>query len=326
MRLCVMVFLGACVVPLASAAQNTVEVAGRSADAALDQARLTAGFQALESACFSCHSPDASAGNRVAPPMAAIKKHYIQPGTSYKAFRDRLVSFVQDPSAENARMPGAIDRFGLMPKMPFDQVMVEEIAYYIYHSALEAPGWFEQHFQAEQQQRRRLGQSTLVTDADYLRRGREVAMRAKSTLGSSLKQAISAGGPVAAIDFCHDNAIPLTEGAAAEQGVAVRRVSDRPRNPANAATAAELAYMATARSALAAGTEPAPAVQRVKHEVVAYYPIVTNGLCLQCHGRPGVELQAETQAALRARYPDDQAVGYGVNELRGIFVVSMPAQ
>ena len=84
--------------------------------------------------------------------------------------------------------------------------------------------------------------------------------------------------------------------------------------------------MATARSALAAGTEPAPAVQRVKHEVVAYYPIVTNGLCLQCHGRPGVELQAETQAALRARYPDDQAVGYGVNELRGIFVVSMPAQ
>ena len=169
-------------------------------------------------------------------------------------------------------------------------------------------------------------QPTPVTDADYLRWGKAVAMTAQSTLGTNLQQAISAGGPVAAIDFCHDKAIPLTEGAAEEPGVAVRRVSDRPRNPANAANAEELAYMATVRSALAAGTEPAPAVRRVEDGAVAYYPILTNGLCLQCHGRPGVELQAETQAALQARYPDDQAVGYGVNELRGIFVVSMPAQ
>jgi len=319
------VCLAALIGPLAVVERAVSADAPQVEGAALDQVRLTAGFQALESACFSCHSPDAAAGNRVAPPMAAIKQHYVQADTAYTEFSRDLAAFVQDPSAENTRMPGAINRFGLMPKLSFDPAMLEDIAYYIYHSPLEAPSWYAQHFQVEQQKRRRVGRPALVTDADYLRHGREIALRAKATLGSNLKQAISAGGTVAAIDFCHTNAIPLTEGASAGQDALVRRVSDRPRNPANVANSSELAYITEAKSALAAGTEPQPAVHRVDGEVVAYYPIVTNGMCLQCHGRPGQALDAATHSALQDRYPEDQATGYGADELRGIFVVSMDA-
>ena len=44
---------------------------------------------------------------------------------------------------------------------------------------------------------------------------------------------------------------------------------------------------------------------------------------LQCHGSNGNNISGDTAAALHALYPGDQARGYGLNELRGAFVVSM---
>ena len=165
--------------------------------------------------------------------------------------------------------------------------------------------------------------ATTPVDADYLRYGKETAMSAKAALGSQLKQAINAGGTVFAIDFCQVNAIPITSRTAVEYNASLKRVSDLPRNPGNAASEVELEYIAATKAALATGKEPSPRLQEIGGRMVAYYPIVTNGMCLQCHGTPGEELQADTGAALKARYPEDQAIGYGLNELRGLFVVSM---
>lgn len=107
----------------------------------LDENTMATGFQTLESACFSCHSPDAAPADRIAPPMAAIRHRYLMGNGSFEAFRRDLVNFVNDPSATNARMRGALNRFGLMPKLSFDDATLNAVAYYLYHTPMDRPGW-----------------------------------------------------------------------------------------------------------------------------------------------------------------------------------------
>lgn len=308
---------------LATAGQPNNQSGPQSRGLALDQNELAAGFRALESACFGCHSPNAAMDNRIAPPMATIKKHYIKRSTTFENFRDQLVDFVNDPSEKNAQMPGAIDKFGLMPQLSFDTAVSEQIAYYIYHSPLEAPDWFEQNYKSEQKRNQRMVPLQLTTNADYLRHGKEIALSTKAVLGSNLKQAISSGGALSAIAFCNENAVPITDRMSSELDASITRVSDRPRNADNAANENELAYITAATSSLAVGEQPKPAMTEIDGRMVGYYPIVTNGMCLQCHGTPGKEISDEALTAISARYPHDQAIGYGLNEARGIFVITM---
>jgi hypothetical protein len=51
---------------------------------------------------------------------------------------------------------------------------------------------------------------------------------------------------------------------------------------------------------------------------------ITNDLCLNCHGEPGQDITAETLRAINTHYPEDKAIGYRANQLRGIWVVEMP--
>lgn len=162
-----------------------------------------------------------------------------------------------------------------------------------------------------------------VTVDEFLSQGKHVALQARDALGGKLQQAMREGGPVAAIEFCKDNAQSISDDTAKKLNASVVRVSDRPRNPSNAANPEQLAYIVAARSSLAKGEQPSPAIFEKKGHMVGYYPIVTNGMCLQCHGTPGKEITQETSNVLSAKYPHDQAVGYRSNELRGIFVVTM---
>lgn len=294
--------------------------------ASLDQHRLAMGFRALESSCFGCHSPEMTTDSRVAPPMAAIKKHYVGPDTTFETFSRTFVEFVDNPTAANSQMPGAIETFGLMPQLSMEPEVVQQIAYYLFNTPLERPGWFQRDYGDEQRRHRASVKATLASDADYLRYGKEIAMRAKAALGSNLKGALNTGDTVSAIRFCEANAVPITRGISSEHGASVSRVSDRPRNPGNRANPREMQYIENAKAAQAKGDPLKPLVQQIDGHMVAYYPIVTNGMCLQCHGRLGSEISPETAAALHAKYPLDEATGYGANDIRGLFVVEMEQQ
>lgn len=158
---------------------------------------------------------------------------------------------------------------------------------------------------------------------DYRMQGLRAAMQTKGALGGELMKAMEAGGPENAVAFCNTRALPITRQMSSQLGMDVSRVSDQPRNPGNAADDEELAIIASFKEALARGQQPAPAVREHDEMVVGYYPIVTNGMCLKCHGVEGTDISPATQAAIDERYPDDQATGYGENELRGLFVVKM---
>jgi mono/diheme cytochrome c family protein len=112
---------------------------------------LVEGLQLMESNCYSCHSPSASQAVSSAPPMEGIKRHYIKEGTTQEEFTKELIAFVSNPSAEKAKMKRAVERFGVMSKMNFNEEKLTKIANYIYNSELEKPNWFEEHYKSEQE-------------------------------------------------------------------------------------------------------------------------------------------------------------------------------
>lgn len=286
-----------------------------SGTAEMTPINLTEGFQLTENNCFSCHSPNAAQGNRVAPPMEAIKKHYIDSLTTQSQFTADLLAFLNDPSEDLSIMPGAVRRFGLMPKMGFSEDQITKIASYIFNSELEKPDWFEKHYQEE---RRKYGGAVQLSPMET---GQGIAMKTKSVLGSNLLQAINSEGTEGALSFCSTRAIPLTDSMTVALNATVKRVSDKNRNPDNKANATELAYIEAAKTAISQGEKPKPLLNTVGNKLLGYYPIMTGQMCLQCHGEPETEILPNTLAKIQTLYPNDMAVGYDINELRGIWVI-----
>jgi hypothetical protein len=148
-------------------------------------------------------------------------------------------------------------------------------------------------------------------------------MATKAILGKNLIGAINEKGTAEAMSFCNTKAIHLTDSMAQNQGVAISRVSDQERNSNNKANAEELAYIKASKAKIRAGKKPSPQIVELANMVVGYYPIITNAMCLQCHGNIGANIGATTLAKLNTLYPNDQARGYGLDELRGIWVIEM---
>ena len=154
---------------------------------------------------------------------------------------------------------------------------------------------------------------------------REYAMEAQQALGQTLQKKIASEGAEAAIDFCSLRAIPITDSTARANGVRIQRVTDRPRNPSNRASDAETRLMAQIADSLGMGKGVAPS-RIVEGEATHYYfPILTNEMCMKCHGDPQTEISAEVLGRLQMQYPDDAAYPYEPNQLRGFWKISFNA-
>ncbi|GAB4116611.1 MAG: DUF3365 domain-containing protein [Acidobacteriota bacterium] len=161
--------------------------------------------------------------------------------------------------------------------------------------------------------------------------GRGIASALMERLGGELQAALREGGPVHAISICSERALPLTaEITQAHEGVSVKRVTSRYRNPANAPDPMEQLALQAFETAAAEGSPlPGPLVQKLRRNdgtVYRYYqPLRAATLCLTCHGAP--EQMPETlKAAIRERYPEDRAVGYKEGDFRGAIRVEFPVR
>ena len=280
----------------------------------------TKGRELMMSNCVTCHSPSATVDNRLAPPMFAIQRHYIEEGVSLEEFKTDLEAFLLHPSEVTSKMPGAVRKFGFMPKMGYSQEQISDVADYIYHTDMEAPDWFEEHYAAEHDGDASSADQEVL---DPTAKGLNYALATKSILGKNLMGQITAHGTEAALGFCNERAIHLTDSMSSAQEVKIKRVSDKPRNPDNRASAMEAAYILSLKQKMAEGEDPKPSSFRQDDRTIAYYPITTNAMCLQCHGVEGENITVEVKARIEDLYPADEATGYGVDELRGIWVVEM---
>jgi len=161
---------------------------------------------------------------------------------------------------------------------------------------------------------------------DYLEKGKAIAMATGDLLSKKLFTAINANGPENALEFCNIQALPITDSMATELHAKIKRVSDKYRNLHNAANNMELEYIKHAKLEIEKNGSAKPKLITSNEKMIAYYPIITNSLCLQCHGNIETDISKETKTAIQINYPEDKATGYDVNELRGIWVIEMGQQ
>lgn len=160
-------------------------------------------------------------------------------------------------------------------------------------------------------------------EINYLSDGKKIAGEAQAVLGKNLMNAINTKGTKYAVEFCNIEAMPLTDSMAKVLGASVKRVTDKPRNIKNQANEAEFNHIRKMKEAVQNGETPKPLIVEMNGKMVGYYGIVTNDMCLKCHGDKEVTIEPETFKKIKALYPSDKATGYGVNELRGMWVVEM---
>ena len=161
------------------------------------------------------------------------------------------------------------------------------------------------------------------TENDYRAIGKNAATQAQSVLAKNLVNAIQKAGTEYAIEFCNTTAIHLTDSMAHSLNAGIRRVTDKPRNPRNQANENERTYIRVLKDKMNKGDSLVAKMTAMNGKMVGYYPIVTNAMCLQCHGNKDTDITSATYEKIKKLYPSDKATGYRENEVRGLWVVEM---
>jgi hypothetical protein len=159
---------------------------------------------------------------------------------------------------------------------------------------------------------------TASTEETEFARGAELL----APLKKELQQALVSGmqkGPLSAISVCKDKA-PAIANSLSIEGVEMGRTSHRLRNPANSARD----WVDTVLNAyLREDSDRAPELVTLPNGRLGYVePIVVQSVCLACHGK---SLAPDVAAQIKEAYPQDEATGFDVGDLRGVFWVEYPA-
>jgi len=146
------------------------------------------------------------------------------------------------------------------------------------------------------------------------------------TLKGELEAAMKAGGPISAVAVCKERAPTIAADLAKGSGWEVKRASLKPRNQALDTPDAwegevltrfeERKAAGEAADTLAFGAVVDDAGTKRFRFMKA---IPTAEICLVCHGK-GID--PAVAKALDAAYPQDQARGYAIGDIRGAFSVS----
>jgi cytochrome c553 len=296
------------------------------------------GKKLLETYCYICHNPTMPEDQgRIAPPMVAIKYHYINDDTTKEEFIKQIVDYTANPTEEKAKLFGAVRRFGVMPKQQFPEGVIEKIADYMFDNDIEEPDWFQDHMKGKgpgnrngkrqgfgngkrkgHQNDKNFGNTNNSKSAEDI--GLEYALSTKKILGQNLMGTIQKEGTLAALNFCNIQAIPLTDSMATKHNANIKRVSDKPRNPDNKANSEELTYINQYKKQVSLNLEVKPTIIEKGEKVQFYYPITTNSMCLQCHGDSN-NIDPEVRRNILSLYPNDMAYDYTENQVRGIWSI-----
>ncbi len=148
-------------------------------------------------------------------------------------------------------------------------------------------------------------------------RGAELLLPFKKELKSALLAGLEQG-PVEAISVCREQAPEIAD-SLMQDGIRLGRSSHRLRNPGNVAPDWVEPLM---QEYLDDGENRGSSIVALAEDKWGYAePIITQPLCLTCHGDAVPPVLAERIEEL---YPEDQAVGFEAGELRGVFWLEFP--
>lgn len=304
MRLLLFGFLISVLVTSCSNQEQPLEI---NPEKKMDQS--IAGKSLMENKCYSCHSSKVAKEYVLAPPMIAIKEAYNESYVNEEEFVKAFQQFLSKPTKNKAIMKEAVEKHGLMPYQGSSKEEIVMIAKYIYQNDIEKPNWWNNENEFSDKE---------ISFADI---GLKYALTTKKALGKTLMTSLEEKGTEGALSFCNTRAIPITDSMSALYNAKIKRVSDKPRNPNNLANQEELTQIDFFKSQLAAKNEIEPVTSVEGNNVQFYYPIITNGMCLQCHGEKNKQIKDSTLNKLAKLYPADRATGYKENEVRGIWSI-----
>lgn len=170
----------------------------------------------------------------------------------------------------------------------------------------------------------------ILSGCQFNRQRKEIELKEKGviitdklfkTLAGELNGKIQQEGVAAAIGYCSLNALGITEKVGNESDVELFRVTHRARNPLNKADETELKMIENYILQQSQGSILHPQIVERDGKKVFYSPILLSApLCLSCHGNPA-NMESAVVEAIQSRYPEDKAVSFELNEVRGMFKV-----
>ena len=101
--------------------------------------------------CSACHGTTGGMDmkKRLAPPIVAVRSHYISTYSDKDSFVNAIVNWVAKPDESQTMMRGAIRHFKIMPTLGVPTADVEKIAAYIYEGELDKPEGLDEHIAKE---------------------------------------------------------------------------------------------------------------------------------------------------------------------------------
>lgn len=161
----------------------------------------------------------------------------------------------------------------------------------------------------------------ITNQKEYLERGKEISAQTFSKLSSVLKIKMKEGGVHEAISYCNLSAFSLVDSISTKNNVSIRRVSLKFRNPANRPDSLETHVINNFQSAIENNAELKPLVFSDGSSNFYFAPIITKGMCLSCHGTPGKHISDDDYAFILEKYPNDKAINFSSDDLRGIWSI-----
>lgn len=161
---------------------------------------------------------------------------------------------------------------------------------------------------------------------DYTAQGKAIAQATYKALNNQLKQAMQTGGVEQAASFCHVVALPLTDSLSQQYNAVIKRTSLKLRNTANTPDSLELAMlkMYDIMSKMRNPVLVPKLLEKGDDEIQFFAPIqIKNETCLKCHGVLGQTMKEEDYAFIQQNYPNDQATGYKMDQVRGMWSITL---
>lgn len=165
-------------------------------------------------------------------------------------------------------------------------------------------------------------QSYSQLDTTYISRGNALAKISFETLSGELQKAMQRGGIDSALYYCNLHAYSITDSLSSVHNASIKRVSTKVRNPHNKADELASFMIKGFGIDVSEGNTITPKLVLKDDSVLFFKPIITQPLCLTCHGTPGKEVAFSTDSTIQKLYPHDKAVGYKNNEVRGVWRIA----
>lgn len=109
------------------------------------------GEKLYQTNCAVCHGSTGGmdVAKRIAPPIAAVRMHYIDTYSDQDSFVQAVAGWVEKQDESKSMMRGAIRKFKIMPPVAVSKEDAAKIAAYIYAGNIEQPEGFKEHVEEE---------------------------------------------------------------------------------------------------------------------------------------------------------------------------------